>query len=229
MDIVIGCINTMIGLICGGRAAIHPLGVRVEDVMRRDEPQIRTRTKIALVTALIIFIVLMLGFISYLYIATHNLETEQPLLKSIDTQNVSVSGYKNDTVPLEVKLGLRVSFNVPDNLKAYPKLGTFVLSTFENRYYTRRAFTNSPYKISQDDQLILLNFQLGDLQMKLYDELMWIKVSGDFKMIVKIAKFPLFPQAYRDACFVCNVGIKIVQLDKIYLKDCSIVTSQVPY
>ncbi|KAJ0800289.1 hypothetical protein HanPI659440_Chr03g0101271 [Helianthus annuus] len=199
--------------------------------MRRDEPQIKTWTKIALIIALIIFIVLVFGLINYLYIATHNLETEQPLLKSIHTQNVSVNAYKNDTVPLEVKLRLRVRFNVPDNhnLKAYPKLGTFVLSSVENRYYTHCAFTNSQYKISKDDQLILLNFQLGDLQMKLYHELMWIKVSGDFKMLVKIAKFPLFPQAYRHAYFVCNVGIKTVQFDKIYLKDCSNVTSQVPY
>ncbi|MFS7918041.1 hypothetical protein Hanom_Chr03g00196271 [Helianthus anomalus] len=169
-----------------------------------------------MIIALIIFIVLVFGLINYLYIATHNLETEQLLLKSIDTQNVSVNAYKNDTVSLEVKLGIRVSFNVLDNLnlKAYPQLGTFVLSTLKNGYYTCRAFTNSQYTIFKDDQLIMLNFQLGDIQIKLYDELMWIKVSGDFKMLVKIAKFPLFPQAYRHAYFVCNLGTKLSNLIK---------------
>ncbi|MFS7918040.1 hypothetical protein Hanom_Chr03g00196261 [Helianthus anomalus] len=170
-----------------------------------------------MIIALIVFIVLVFGLFNYLYIATHNLETEQPLLKSIDTENMSVNAYKNGTVSLEVKLGIRVSFNVLYNLnlKAYPKLGTFVLRTLKNGYYTCRVFTNSQYTIFKDDQLVMLNFQLGDIQMKLYDELMWIKVSGDFKMLVKIAKFPLFPQAYRHAYFVCNVGTKTVQLDKI--------------
>ncbi|KAM0037956.1 hypothetical protein Hdeb2414_s0013g00409271 [Helianthus debilis subsp. tardiflorus] len=194
--------------------------------MRRDEPQIRTWTKIALVTVLIIFIVLALGFISYLYIATHVLDTEQPFLKAIDTHNVSV--HKNDTVAFEVQLGLQVSFNVPDNLKAYPELGTFVLSTLENRYYNRHAFINSQYKISKDGELLALNFQLEDLQMKLYGHVMWIRVTGDFKMLLKIAKFPLFPQAYRHVYFVCIVAVKTVQLDKIVYKDCRSVTSQLP-
>ncbi|KAJ0764488.1 hypothetical protein HanPI659440_Chr08g0292751 [Helianthus annuus] len=213
----------------------NSVGVRVEDVIRTNEARgLKTRTKIALIVALIIFILLGISFISYLYIAPHILDTNHPQLKTTYIQSMSLNICRNNTDSL-AKLGLHVSFNAPDNIKADPELGTFILSTKVSKNHTLRAFLNSAYTISKYDQVILLNFRTNQTYMKEQQpgvlwkkdhQFIWVRITGDFKMKLKLARFPRFPQAYHHIYFLCDISFRAIQLDKIYYQKC--VTSLSP-
>ncbi|KAI3797988.1 hypothetical protein L1987_33254 [Smallanthus sonchifolius] len=184
-------------------------------------------TKLQLIAAMTIFILLLLSLITYVYIATNILDSQRPNLKNTNIQTMSVKVDKNHTSSLEATVALEVSFSVPSAIKASPQLGTFTLSTRVNGNHTICAFTTSTYKISDFDQLIFLNFQTDGLQMTSDNPLMLIRVGGDFEMHTELARFPLFPQAHQHIYFVCDVAFRRVQLDKIHFKRCE--TSMEPY
>ncbi|KAK9062638.1 hypothetical protein SSX86_019826 [Deinandra increscens subsp. villosa] len=181
-------------IICRRTTANNHVAVRVEDVMINDTEAtgIKKRTKIMLIIALTTFILLALSLISYIYMASNVLDTEHATLKTADMKSMSVTLHENKTVLLEARLKLLVSFSVPSGIKTYPELGTFGLGTTVNENLTLQAFTTSSYIISDYDQIISLNFwtnhDLKALQQKSDNRLIWLRVIGDFKMKVKLAR-----------------------------------------
>ncbi|MFS7901572.1 hypothetical protein Hanom_Chr01g00001261 [Helianthus anomalus] len=205
-------------------ARIVPLEVEVPAVVVRNEQGIKCCYKIALISALVIFITLVISLVSYIYLASYIMETtEHPKLQAAHIQNVSVSFYEKDTLFLEANMRLNLSFMVPDKLKVDPKLATFALTTRVNNQ-TLIDVSTCKYNIPDIAHGIWLNFQVTTPEKKLQDQtVLWLRLSGDLNMLVKLARFPAFPKVYVHQHFVCDVGFRVAQLEKIGYQKCHVI------
>ncbi|GJR27246.1 hypothetical protein Tco_1103478 [Tanacetum coccineum] len=79
---------------------------------------------------------------------------------------------------------------------------------------TIHAVSTAPYKISEKEQLImefdptrihLQEEQLKSFQQKLEDGHTWMRINGDFKMQLRLARFMCFPQASGHTYYGCVV------------------------
>ncbi|KAJ0946119.1 hypothetical protein HanRHA438_Chr01g0000491 [Helianthus annuus] len=144
-------------------ARFVPLEIEVP-VIVRNEQGIKCYYKIALISALVIFITLVISLVSYMYLASYIMETtEHPKLQTVHIQNVSVSFYEKDSLFLEANMRLNLSFMVPDKLKVDPKLATFALTTRVNNH-TLIDFSTCKYNIPDIAHGIWLNFQVTKIK-----------------------------------------------------------------
>ncbi|GJV35044.1 hypothetical protein Tco_1407521 [Tanacetum coccineum] len=95
---------------------------------------------------------------------------------------------------------------------------------------TIHAVSTAPYKISKNEQLIIVEFeptrihlqeeQLKGFQQKLEDGHTWMRINEDFKMQLRLARFMRFPQASGHTYYGCNVVFKAAPFDEIVFKRC---------
>ncbi|KAL8246156.1 hypothetical protein R6Q59_007372 [Mikania micrantha] len=177
-----------------------------------------------IIIALIMFISVAFGVVLYVSIGYYTLEGAHVDL-SIDIENMSVK-FSNKSVAVTTQL--RLGFTMPDVIVASPKLGSFDLSFRLNQTQMVRMFSESKYAISNHDQILPLNFQIGMqdqlvkvLQTKLHLQLVWIRVTRDLKMDVKLARFPGLPKSQRHVYFLCDIW-EGIHLGEMKYKNCDV-------
>ncbi|PWA82307.1 O-Glycosyl hydrolases family 17 protein [Artemisia annua] len=206
-------------------------GLRGENDSRANEEGIiviRTRSVLSL-----IILLLLLGYVIFMYIGFYILDKSHPYFKTVDVQHMHANFniHNNDTVSLEeVRVSLRVNFGDTNKVKVYPEFGTYTIIKNVDNSHTIRAFSHAPYQISENEQLLLVKFkpsqirlqkeQLKAFQQRLDEGLIWMRINGDFKMQLRLARFITFPHTTRHIHFVCNVQFKAAPLDEIVDKRC---------
>lgn len=164
----------------------------------------------------LLIVILCVVFV-YICLALSTMQKAYPKLQTTYIQTMSVNVTKT-------QVALRVSFDVPSDIQAFPQPGTFVLSTRINKNLTLRAAADRIYNVSGQDQLLLLEFQIpthlsvseSDIRSR------YMKLEGDFKMNVKLAHYPFYPMAERHATFVCHVHFNNAPVDRVYHPICKV-------
>nr|GEZ79125.1 O-glycosyl hydrolases family 17 protein [Tanacetum cinerariifolium] len=137
----------------------------------------------------------------------------------------------SDTISLEqVRVSLRVNFGETNKVKVYPELGTYTISKKVDESHTIRLISKTPYRISEKEQLLVVKFKpsqirLQENQLKAFQQGLdkghiWMRIDGDFKMQLRLARFIPFPKATRHLYFGCDVLFKDAPLNEILEKRC---------
>lgn len=157
-------------------------------------------TKRLVITSIIVVLLFLLLF--YLFIASILVVTSDLPVKQLDMDHMYVEFETNeDLVLLAANVTLWVTFEENGILKLCPKLETFNLSSNVVNCHLISAVSISTFKITEDEQLMVLRFkhqthltkeEMRVFQKKLHEGSLWMTLSGDFKWHVKNARSLVF-------------------------------------
>ncbi|PWA36286.1 hypothetical protein CTI12_AA601390 [Artemisia annua] len=135
-------------------------------------------------------------------------------VKLIDTHVHYTINHNDSSVTLEGNATIKTRFDVNGNVRRTPDIGSFVLAMQVHENYYITTYSSSVYNISEDEQLMVINFApykspLTQEHMTRFEKHaktngQWVQLRGDFQWHIMNNTLQAHENTYRHTYFMCE-------------------------